>query len=94
MKLLVNVTASEHVDEDGKRFVPSHYEEMEPLDILFSQDSCYYWFRDRWSLAERFTWAMTDRSQCQPYPPIRVVANDQGQYITHDNRRLLLYQWL
>ena len=27
-------------------------------------------------------------------PHLKICENDQGQYISHDNRRLLLYQWL
>ena len=80
--------------DDNKTFIPIEYIDLDPNEILFSQDSVSNKFRDGWTIQEKVSFIVRNQLPKEPFAPMRVVKKDTGGYITHDNRRLLLYRLL
>ena len=80
--------------DDNKVFNVVEEKQVAADRVMFSQDSCYHKFSDGSSYEKLFEDIMMGRSTVHQFPAIRVVRRADGNFTSHDNRRLLLMRWL
>ena len=81
-------------EDDNKLFKVVGYPEIKLDFIRYSQDSIYRCFHDGMGYQELFNKLASREITPYAIPRIRVCAMSDGNYMSHDNRRLMVFKAL
>ena len=81
-------------EEDGKTFIVLEHLHLDPLLIRFSQDSIHRTFQGGRTFERMYDDIAEGNLGIHQVPMIRVFRRSDKLFTTHDNRRLMIFQWL
>ena len=81
-------------EEDGKTFIVLEHLHLDPLLIRFSQESIHRTFQGGRTFERMYDGIAEGNLGIHQVPMIRVFRRSDKLFTTHDNRRLMIFQWL